>query len=425
MQNRHVFAYGLLGLPLAFAALPVYVHVPNHYAAAAGMELGLLGSILLGVRLLDAIVDPWLGWQADRMPRRRLLALALLPLAVGFWALLNPPARHAPFWLCASLALTCLGFSAATIAHQAWSADIGANSAARTRLSAAREGFGMLGILLAAILPSLLASDPVDGVARLGWIMPGLLLLCAIMTFFLVPNLSPGSPVPDDAPLFAAARSGAGTAAPRTLAAGLRLIWREQAFIRLLLVFIVNGIAAALPATLFFFFVGDVLQSTRAGGPLLALYFLAGAVSLPFWTWLSAKYGRVPAWLAAMVLSIVAFGGAALLGAGDLVVFALICLVSGIAVGADLALPAAIAADLGARRGIAGACFGVWNFAAKLNLALAAGLALPALGMFGYVPGSGNGVAALVFTYALVPLGFKALALVLLWRWRHCLEIQS
>lgn len=151
MQSRHVFAYGLLGLPLAFAALPVYVHVPNHYAAAAGMELGLLGSILLGVRLLDAIVDPWLGWQADRMPRQRLLALALLPLAVGFWALLNPPARQAPLWLCASLALTCLGFSAATIAHQAWSADIGASSAARTRLSAAREGFGMLGILLATI----------------------------------------------------------------------------------------------------------------------------------------------------------------------------------------------------------------------------------------------------------------------------------
>jgi hypothetical protein len=51
-------------------------------------------------------------------------------------------------------------------------------------------------------------------------------------------------------------------------------------------------------------------------------------------------------------------------------------------------LPAAIAADLGERQGQAGACFGVWNFVAKLNLALAAGLALPLLGFLGYAPGS-------------------------------------
>lgn len=87
----------------------------------------------------------------------------------------------------------------------------------------------------------------------------------------------------------------------------------------------------------------------------------------------------------------VAFAWASLLGAGDLYSFALICIASGLALGADLALPAAIAADLGERQGQAGACFGVWNFVAKLNLAIAAGLALPLLGQFGYVPGGSDG----------------------------------
>jgi Na+/melibiose symporter-like transporter len=94
-----------------------------------------------------------------------------------------------------------------------------------------------------------------------------------------------------------------------------------------------------------------------------------------------------------------------------------------LALGADLALPAAIAADLGERQGQAGACFGVWNFVAKLNLALAAGLALPLLALLGYVPGGGNGLTSLTFAYALLPLAFKALAGALLWRWRHSLEI--
>eukprot|EP00825_Cyclidium_porcatum_P036969 TRINITY_DN4000_c0_g1_i3.p1 TRINITY_DN4000_c0_g1~~TRINITY_DN4000_c0_g1_i3.p1 ORF type:complete len:186 (-),score=59.63 TRINITY_DN4000_c0_g1_i3:151-708(-) len=145
--------------PLAFAALPIYVHVPRFYAETAGMELALLGFILLGARLLDAGIDPWLGWLADRVSRRRMVALALLPFGLGFVALLNPPAENVGVWLLASLALTYLGFSAATVAYQAWGADVGIDSALRTRLTAAREGFGLLGVVLAAALPTVLATS--------------------------------------------------------------------------------------------------------------------------------------------------------------------------------------------------------------------------------------------------------------------------
>lgn len=407
MTTARVLAYGLLGLPLAFAALPIYVHVPRYYAETAGMELALLGFILLGARLLDAGIDPWLGWLADRVPRRRMLALALLPFGLGFIALLNPPAGQAGPWLLASLALTYLGFSAATVAYQAWGADVGVDSALRTRLTAAREGFGLLGVVLAAALPTLLAGTLNEGIARLSWILPPLLLIAAATTFSRV---GVGRPL---------AASG------ERLLPSLRRVVADIAFRRLLLVFVANGIAAALPATLFLFFVADVLQLEKASGPLLAIYFVAGAASLPLWVRLAGRYGRVAAWLAAMLLSILAFAGASQLGRGDLWPFAAICIASGLALGADLALPAAIAADLGERQGQAGACFGVWNFIAKLNLALAAGLALPLLGGLGYVPGSGSGLSALTFAYALLPLAFKALAGVLLWRWRHSLELQS
>jgi len=405
MTSGRILSYGLLGLPLAFAALPIYVHVPRFYAETAGMELALLGAILLGTRLLDAGIDPWLGWLADRVSRPAMVAVALLPFAVGFVALLNPPAAGAAWWLVGSLALTYLGFSAASVAYQAWGADVGADSAARTRLTAAREGFGLLGVVLAAALPALLASELSEGIARLAWILPPLLLIAAATTFSRV-----GAGQPAHAPA-------------QPLLPSLRRVMGDVAFRRLLGVFVANGIAAALPATLFLFFVADVLQLERASGPLLAVYFVAGAASLPLWVRLAARYGRVRAWLGAMALSMVAFAGASQLGSGDLWPFAAICIASGLALGADLALPAAIAADLGERQGQAGACFGVWNFVAKLNLALAAGLALPLLALLGYAPGSSDGLGALTLAYALLPLGFKALAALLLWRWRLSLEI--
>ena len=405
MTRGGILAYGLLGLPLAFAALPIYVHVPRFYAEVSGLSLALLGVILLATRLLDAGIDPWLGWLADRVPRRGMAALALLPFGVGFVALLNPPEAHAALWLVGALALTYFGFSAATIAYQAWGADVGSDSGLRTRLTAAREGFGLLGVVLAAALPALLAPALSDGIARLAWVLPPLLLIAAATTFSRV-----GPGVPARAP-------------SQPLLASLRRVLADPAFRRLLVVFVANGIAAALPATLFLFFVADVLQIEAAGGALLALYFVAGAASLPVWVALAGRFGRVAAWLGAMLLSIVAFAGASQLGSGDLWPFAAICLASGLALGADLSLPAAIAADLGERQGQAGACFGVWNFVAKLNLALAAGLALPLLALLGYVPGSGAGLPALSFAYALLPLAFKALAAGLLWRWRHTLEV--
>lgn len=399
-------AYGLLGLPLAFGALPIYVHVPRYYAEVAGMELAVLGAILLATRLIDAGIDPWLGQLADCMPRPRLLAFALLPFVFGFVALLHPPAGvDSLFWLLGSLLLTCTGYSAATIAYQAWGADLGADAGERTRLTAWREGCTLAGVILAAALPGLLAPTPTAGVRLLAWVLPVLLLVAIVGAFS---RLGSGRP--------SASLSPQGGRVRDALA--------DPAFRRLLLVFLANGIAAAIPATLFLFYVEDVLHAASAAPGLLVLYFACAALSLPLWLRVVARHGRVVAWFGAMLLALAAFAVALLLGPGDVLAFGAVCALTGIALGADLSLPAAIAADLGERRGQAGACFGLWNFVAKLNLALAAGLALPLLGLLGYTPGQAGVPTALIIAYAGLPLVFKTLAAVLLWRWQAYLEIR-
>ena len=59
-----------------------------------------------------------------------------------------------------------------------------------------------------------------------------------------------------------------------------------------------------------------------------------------------------------------------------------------------------------------GAYFGWWNFAAKLTLALSAGLALPMLALAGYTPGTTDpqALTALVLAYCALSCTLKLLA---------------
>ncbi len=87
-------AYGLFAMPLAMAALPLYVHLPKFYGGTLGVDLALLGAVLLVLRLADGLVDPLLGVWSDRLPSRRAaVALSAPILAVGMIALFMPVPR--------------------------------------------------------------------------------------------------------------------------------------------------------------------------------------------------------------------------------------------------------------------------------------------------------------------------------------------
>lgn len=409
LPAKHWLAYGALGLPLAMAALPVYVHVPRLYADEVGLNLALLGFILLVARFADAGLDPLLGWWSDRRRARRGMILLALPfLALGMLALMHPPERFAAAWLAGALVLTYFGFSLATVALQAWGAELGRSPGERTLLTASREGFGLVGVVAASVLPGLLALELGLGLARLSWLFVILLVLLAAVTLLGTPRW--------------AVESGE-TSHP---AAPPQAALRDPAYRRLLWVYVASGIAAALPATLVLFFVADVLRAEAWSGLFLAIYFIAGALGLPIWVRLARRIGRVRAWIAGMLLSVAAFVGAFALGPGDTTAFAAICLLSGFALGADLALPAALLADLAQRESRstdAGGYFGWWGLVTKVNLALAAGIGLPLLAGLGYRPGEPGGETALAAVYCLIPVLFKLVSAALAWRWRQSLEM--
>ena len=400
-SRRQLASYSLLALPLAFAALPLYVLLPNLYAREFGMPLATLGAVLLAARAFDALTDPLLGRLADRLgagPARWSLAagaLSALVLALGMAALWFPLPRtpHAlAAWALMGLVITSAAWSQLGISHQAWGARLGSDDLQRGRIMGWREGAGLAGVVLASVLP-LLAGLPTT-----------LAVFCALLLLgWLVWTRAP-RPTP----------SAHTRAAPP---GALWQPWRVPAFRRLVLVFVLSGIASAIPATLVLFFVQDALQARPTQEPwFLATYFLCAALSMPLWLRAVARLGLARSWLAGMLLAVAAFAWTALLGPGDITAFLVVCALSGAALGADLALPSALLAGVAAAQhaeGVReGAYFGWWNLAAKLNLALAAGLALPLLGALGYAPGAREPAAlqTLTLAYAVLPCLLKLAA---------------
>lgn len=410
-----LLAYGALGLPLAAMNLPLYVYLPAFYAEEVGLGLTTVGLVLFSARLIDTFTDPVIGELGDRtrsrFGRRRPWMVVACPILIVATLMLFIPREGAgPVDLFLWTSLAYLAWTMMILPFTALGAELSGDYHERSRITGAREGFVVIGIILAAALPVMLGLDAEtqrgEILSVLGWTM-------AILTPIALLALLVLTPEPRTV-----------ESEPLRLKDGLRLAWNNGPFLRLIGAYLLNGIANGLPATLFFLFVGDVLKGGGASGPLLLLYFVAGIVGIPIWLRISRMIGKHRAWAAAMLWASAMFVWAPFLGEGDIVLFAVICVLSGLSLGADMALPASIQADVvdldseesGHQR--TGLFFALWSMATKLSLALAIGIAFPVLDLIGFEAGGDNSEGALLglaMLYGLLPVAIKLAATALVW----------
>ncbi len=383
----------LYALMLAAAGIPLYIHLPRFAAVNLGIGLGVIGTVLLVIRLVDLIQDPLIGWAIDRWPRAQALfaTLAALGLAVGFPLLFSLPDGAKLSVLVSVLILLFSAYSLGTILLYGRSATLAKRADAKDlmTLAAYREGGQLAGVVLAASAPALFVAF---GASAQGYPAFGLFLgVLAIVTLIVTFPIWQRTPITGQ---------------------GLSLTGLGQSgALRLLALALINSLPVAITSTLFLFFVEDRLQLPGKAGPLLILFFLSAGASVPLWARLSNRIGPKQTLMIAMPLAIAGFIGAASLSAGNLTGFALICLASGAALGADMVvLPAMFSVAL-TRAGLnASAAFGIWSFAGKLGLALAAFFTLPLLERSGFTPGQTNSAAALQtlnLAYAVLPCILK------------------
>lgn len=410
-------AYAAPGFAFALIGLPVYVHLPKFYGDTLGVDLAVIGAIILFSRAWDAVTDPAAGFLSDRtrsdLGRRRPWILAgAVPLALATAGLLAPPAGWSSgalsWWFAALLFVTFLSWTAVQIPHAALGPELAVSPHERTSLFAARDGLWILGTLVAAASPAIaramVASPDAAETERQAFRLmaavygPLLVLLpwwCAAVV------REPAGP-----------RASAAASTPWGVS---RDAWANAPFRALLLAYGVGALGAAMPATLILFYVQHVLQAAHLAEAFLAIYFLSGFLFLPAWTRVARRVGTRRAWLAAMVVNAGAFVFAYGLGPGDTAAYAAVCLVSGIGFGAGLVLPNSLVADVvdydelrsGQRR--EGLYFGLWSIVTKLSAAVGAAAALPALQWAGYVPQAEHQSEAVRHTLRLLYAGVPCL----------------
>jgi glycoside/pentoside/hexuronide:cation symporter, GPH family len=264
------------------------------------------------------------------------------------------------------------------------------------------------GILLAAALPTLAGVAP-ESREALALTFQSMLVLLPLALLIL---------------LLSVRERPAGKQAELGFLPGVRIAWANRPFRRLILAFLLNGIANGLPATLFLLFVRHILGPSADAGMLLILYFASSLLAVPAWIHLSFRLGKNRTWVASMLWACAVFAWVPIIGEGDVTLFAVICVLSGASLGADLALPASMQADvIDADRVESGRqrtafFFALWGMAGKLALALAVGIAFPTLAAVGFstdAVNSSHALLVLTLLYAALPVVLKLAATALVW----------
>ena len=415
-----LLAYALPAFVVALPTIPVYIHLPTLYGVELGLGLAATGFLLLIARAFDTVTDPLVGALSDRLQlrgahRKPWIAVGAAIAGLGLLRLLDPPGEVGGSYLLVWSVVLYAGWTMVAVPYTAWGAELSRDYDERTRITAWREGVGLLGILAAGALGAAVTSlggSERGSIGAVAWLAIALGVVFVPLLLWRVPERRDPDPVPAPGPR-------------RPLREGMLSLAANRPFLRLLSAWFLNGLANGIPAALFFLYLEHGLGAGEQQRPLFVLaYFLAAVASIPLWRIASRRYGKHRVWCWAMVAACLAFVTVPLIPTGGFAAFAAVCLVTGMALGADLVLPPAIQADvvdyqeLRARRPRAGLQFALWGMSSKLALALAVGVALPGVAAAGFDPAAPSeaGRQALGLIYALLPVVIKTTAIAVVWR---------
>lgn len=435
--------YGLVNLPTSIVGLPIALYIPAFYSQNLGLSLAAVGALIALSRLTDVVTDPAIGIASDRwrtrFGRRKPWMVFGMPLKVlSLWMLFVPDSSFAValwgamggevvsnlylfFWISALY----LGFTLVDLPYRAWGAELSLDYDERSRVTGWREAFGYGGTLLALLIPLIMS---------MAFDRPGAdnaLLAVATVVVIAMPILSaPALLWVRELPVRSA------PAAPVNWRRGLKIVWANGPYRRLVICLLFLVAAVSMTASLSFFFVGSVMEETFDRYAIFILaYYVSSSAAIPIWFAISRRMGKHKtvvlgiAWLSLWSAFI------PLLGPGHYWIFFAVMMLKGSAVGALVFLPASMAADVvdldtlrtGEQR--TGLYFSLWGMVNKGAVAVGVFIATNGVAFFGFDPTSAtnseSAKLALAFLYSVIPAALACVALPLLWKYPLTKERQA
>ncbi|WP_191554043.1 MFS transporter [Brevundimonas aurantiaca] len=339
-SNAVLAAFSGPCLPLAAFGVALPVTLPEFYATYVGLELGVVATVFMAVRLIDIVFDPFLGWGMDKTRTRfgryrpwMALATPMLMLAALMMFVLVQPGAPAVY-LFGWLLFLYLGFSIGTLGQLGWAAVLAPQYDQRSRVYGWWQVFNIIGVVLILVLPTVVVQTGIgtyaDGVRIMGW---GIIIALPV-TIGLAMVAVPEPVTAGDQP-------------HGSLGAYLALL-KTPVVRKLLIADLLLGVAPGITGSLLFFFFGQIrgYDHTEAGLFML-FYFVAGLCGAPFWAWLATRVGKDRGLAIASLVSAVLYIGATLAPGGNFALTAVVMFIAGLPYAAGLFLTRAMMADAG------------------------------------------------------------------------------
>lgn len=410
MKINHL-RYSLLSIPLAFVGLPIYINVTDFYIRNFDINIANIAFIILFVRLLDIFQEPILGIFCDYLIKKNIKRKTIIYfssgfLALSFFALFNPIKNLTPnatlIWLAVTIFLTYSFFNLTIVCYESLAIIIAKDSIDRVSINSSKEFCGLIGILIASATPfiiKILFSNNVNEYLYLSLIF--IIFLFLIIIFFFN-KIEVEEPKIKD----------------RFLILNIfKTIINNKIFVFLMLILFVNSLAVSIPASVISFYVNDILKMPKQLGVFLTIYFLSAGIFMLLWKKLAQKYGKINCWLISILGSIITFIFAYFINEQNSNLFYLICLFSGIFLGADLVMPPAIISEIIYKESSKISSYvALWNMINKFGLMLASFLALMILNFIGFDPQNLNeaSLKTIPIIYAILPCLLKFIVILLL-----------
>jgi len=310
---------------MAALTLPVYILVPQVYADTLGLGLGTVGIVLLIARIFDMLTDPVAGWLSDQYPikgrhRRPWILVGMVITAVGAWGVLSPfTDMVSPLYLGVASVILYAGWTLINIPLYALGTELSGHEQGRRRLAAWREIMVLLGTVLTLLIVGSFSQEPLVAMTWVKYFTLSVGFAGLVLLWRLPKPIASRSPKKE-----------------------LRIndyfsVFKNKDFRHLLSAYIINGLANGLPATTFLLFVQQVIKAPEYQGYFLLIYFVAGLLAAPIWVKLANKYSH-PAriWCIAMIWACSIFMLVGFTSEGTIWLYGLICIGSGLSLGADM-----------------------------------------------------------------------------------------
>ena len=288
-----MISYGLGDAGTGLAATQFGFFLFRFFICSAGLPVLIAGSLLMLIKIWDAINDPLIGWLSDRTksrwgPRLPWMVIASVPLGLSlaaiWWVPTESVINKTIYYALISI-IVMTAYTSINLPFAALSTEISEETSIRTRLNAARFTGSIIAGLTGLIIAGLVLNS--EGSANNEYFLMGKIsgFIVVISTLISCWGL---------APYAKKARRPSGKSEPITLQ--FKRIFNNKKFLKVISLYILLWCALQLMQTVALIYVEDVINVPSEIANWVPIPFqISALIGLQIWTKVSNKSNRISA----------------------------------------------------------------------------------------------------------------------------------